>query len=148
MRHLIGEAVRFGAVGVAQNALNVGVFALASALGAGYQAAAVLAGFVALVVSFVLNRWWTFTARAAPLGAQGARYVLVFCAAIALGVGILTLLVEATGIDEVLGQVIAILVVAPLSFLAQRAWVFRGATGDRRRAGRESGAAGSPSPRV
>lgn len=126
MRRLIGEAARFGAVGVAQNALNVCVFALVSALGAHYQVAALVAGVAALVVSFVLNRAWTFTARSAPLGSQGARYVLVFCAAIALGIGVLTLLVELTGIPKVAGQVVAILVVAPLSFLVQRAWVFRG----------------------
>lgn len=126
MRHLIGEAARFGAVGLAQNALNVGVFALASGLGARYQVAALVAGAAALVVSFLLNRGWTFTAHSAPLGSQGARYVLVFCAAVALGIGVLTLLVELTGIPKLAGQVVSILVVAPLSFLVQRAWVFRG----------------------
>jgi putative flippase GtrA len=125
VRRLAGEAIRFAAVGVLQNALNVGVFALALAVGLHYQLAAVTAGLAALVVSFLLNRHWTFTTTGAGIGGQGIRYALVFAAAVALGVGVLTLLVETTGIPKVAGQVVAILVVAPLSFLAQRAWVFR-----------------------
>jgi putative flippase GtrA len=120
-----GEALRFAAVGLFQNGLNVAVFALASTLGVQYRAAAVIAGLVAFVVSFLLNRRWTFTGRATPAGPQGVRYLLVFAAAVALGVGLLTLFVELTGMPNVAAQVAAIVIVAPLSFLAQRAWVFR-----------------------
>lgn len=121
----IGEAVRFGFVGLLQNGLNVAVFALATSLGVHYRGAAVIAGLVAFLVSFLLNRTWTFTGQATPAGPQGARYLVVFAAAIALGVVLLTLFVEVTGIPAVAGQVAAIIVVAPLSFLAQRTWVFR-----------------------
>jgi putative flippase GtrA len=121
----IGEAVRFGTVGLLQNGLNVATFALATALGMEYRAAAVLAGLLALLVSFLLNRHWTFLGRATPVGRQGVRYLLVFGAAVALGVVLLTFFVEVAGIAEVPAQVAAILVVAPLSFLVQRTWVFR-----------------------
>jgi putative flippase GtrA len=120
----LGEAVRFGAVGLLQNGINVGTFALATAVGVEYRIAAVIAGVVAFVVSFVLNRGWTFTGRTGPLARQGLRYALVFAVAVALGVVLLTVFVEGAGMPEVAGQVAAILVVAPLSFLAQRTWVF------------------------
>jgi putative flippase GtrA len=121
----LGEAVRFGVVGVSQNALNVAVFALATGLGMDYRAAAVLAGLIAFLASFLMNRHWTFTSRRGAIHHQGARYLLVFASAIALGVVLLTFFVEVAGIPEIAAQVAAILIVAPLSFLAQRAWVFR-----------------------
>jgi putative flippase GtrA len=121
----LGEAVRFGIVGVSQNALNVAVFAVAARLGMHYRAAAVLAGAAAFVASFLMNRHWTFTGRGGPIHLQGARYLLVFASAVALGVVLLTLFVEVAGVPEVAAQVAAILIVSPLSFLAQRTWVFR-----------------------
>ena len=120
-----GEAVRFGVVGLLQNGLNVAVFALATGLGVHYRVAAVLAALVALLASFLLNRGWTFPGRPAPIHHQGARYALVFASAVALGVVVLTFFVEVAGLPEIAAQVAAILVVAPLSFLVQRAWVFR-----------------------
>jgi putative flippase GtrA len=121
----VGEAARFAAVGLLQNALNVAVFALATAAGVHYRVAAVAAGLAALVASFLLNRYWTFLGRRAPIGRQAARYVLVFASAVALGVLLLTFFVEVAGLPEVPAQAAAILVVAPASFLVQRTWVFR-----------------------
>jgi putative flippase GtrA len=120
-----GEAVRFGIVGLIQNALNVAVFALATGAGVHYRIAAVAAALAALVVSFAFNRAWTFPGRGGPVHHQGARYALVFASAVALGVVLLSLLVEVAGLPEVAAQVVSIVIVAPLSFLAQRMWVFR-----------------------
>jgi putative flippase GtrA len=118
------EAVRFAIVGLIQNALNVAVFALATGIGVTYAIAAVVAAVAALIVSFAFNRAWTFPGRGGPVHHQGARYALVFASAVALGVVLLTLFVEVAGLPEVAAQVAAILVVAPLSFVAQRTWVF------------------------
>ena len=120
-----GEFVRFAVVGVLQNGLNVAVFALATVLGMHYRVAAVVAALAALLASFALNRGWTFPGRTAPIHHQGARYALVFASAVALGIVLLTFFVEVAGLPEVAAQVTAIVVVAPLSFLVQRAWVFR-----------------------
>ena len=122
---MTGEAVRFGIVGVIQNALNVAVFALATGVGVHYGIAAVVAAVAALIASFTFNRAWTFPGRGAPVHRQGARYALVFASAVALGVVLLAFCVEVVGMSEVAAQVAAILSVAPLSFLAQRKWVFR-----------------------
>ena len=122
---MTGEVVRFGIVGLIQNALNVAVFALATGAGVHYRIAAVVAALAALVVSFAFNRAWTFPGRGGPVHLQGARYALVFASAVALGVVLLSLLVEVAGLPEVAAQVVSIVIVAPLSFLAQRMWVFR-----------------------
>jgi putative flippase GtrA len=89
------------------------------------QAITALAALAALLASFLLNRVWTFPGREARFHHQGARYALVFASAVALGVALLTFFVEVAGLPEVPAQVASILVVAPLSFLVQRAWVFR-----------------------
>ena len=59
-RPKVAELLRFGAVGVIQNAINVATFAGLHAKGVGYGLAAFLAALVALAVSFVLNNYWTF----------------------------------------------------------------------------------------
>lgn len=116
---------RFGLVGVLQNGLNFCVFALAVETGVRYVTAGVLAALVALLASFGLNRYWTFRARAlAGLAGQALRYALVFAACVALGLLLLAVFVEVFGLKPLQGQVAAIVLIAPLSFLLQRVWVF------------------------
>ncbi len=116
-------------MGLLQNGLNVVTFAIAIEL-VPYTVAALIAGFAALVLSFALNRHWTFgfVGREALQG-HAARYALVFTAAVGLGLVILTGLVEALDLDPVVAQVIAIAAIAPLSYLAQGRWVFTEAPG-------------------
>jgi putative flippase GtrA len=121
----LAATVRFGLVGVGHNALNLGIFAAAVNF-VPYLAAAVIAALAALVVSFILNRYWTFGhTDSNRLAGHAARYTLVFASSIGFGIGILTALVELAGLDPVEAQAAAIIVVAPLSFVTQRAWVFR-----------------------
>lgn len=119
------QVARFGAVGLAQNALNVAAFAALQAAGARYGLSAVLAALAALAVSFGLHRGWTFArAGSADLSGQLARYGTVFVAAVLVGLALLSLQVEVLGVPAVLAQAIAIVLVAPASFATQRCWVF------------------------
>jgi putative flippase GtrA len=120
------QAARFGAVGLLQNGVNVACFALARAAGAHYRVAAIVAGFVGFALSFWLNRHWTFTGRSGAIERHLVKYTCVYASAVALGVLLLTFFVEVGGVPPVAAQVLAILVVAPVSFLVQRAWVFAG----------------------
>ena len=118
------QILRFAAVGLTQNAGNLGLFALQVELGVGYLAAAALAGVAALLLSFLLNRGWTFRQRQVRRGTTIVRYSAVFVSAVGLGMVLLTVQVELLAVPRVLGQVIAIAVVAPVSYLVQREWVF------------------------
>jgi putative flippase GtrA len=120
------QVVRFGTVGVLQNAVNVACFALAREAGVHYRVAAILAGFVGFVLSFWLNRHWTFSGRQGAIERHVAKYTVAYAGAVVLGVVLLTLFVEVGGVPAVAAQVLAIVVVAPASFLVQRAWVFAG----------------------
>jgi len=118
------QAARFGAVGVLQNAVNVACFALAREAGAHYRAAALVAGLFGFVLSFGLNRHWTFAGRQGAIERHVVKYTVVYAGAVAVGVLLLTIFVEIGGVPPVPAQVLAILVAAPASFLVQRAWVF------------------------
>jgi putative flippase GtrA len=120
------QAARFGAVGVLQNAVNVACFALAREAGAHYRAAALVAGLFGFLLSFWLNRHWTFSGRQGAIERHVVKYTLVYAGAVAVGVLLLTFFVEVGGVPPVPAQVLAILVAAPASFLVQRAWVFAG----------------------
>ena len=120
------QAARFGTVGLLQNGVNVACFALARAAGVHYRVAAIVAGFVGFALSFWLNRHWTFTGRSGAIEHHLVKYTCVYASAVALGVLLLTFFVEVGGIPPVAAQVLSILVVAPVSFLVQRAWVFGG----------------------
>ena len=132
----LGEVARFGAVGLAQNGLNVAVFAALVTAGAAYIVAAAAAFSAALLASYVLNHQWTFAGGGTPHREQLWRYTAVFLAASAGGVVILALLVELADWPAVPAQVAAIVVVAPLSYVGQRTFGFRmherGAGADKR----------------
>lgn len=119
------QLVRFGLAGASGYAVNLGVFTLAvHGLGLGYRMAAVLAFLVAVSNNFALNRRWTFRVRHGRRRFQAARFLVVSVATFLVTLGILTLLVEAAGLAEVLAQAIAIACGLPLSFLGQKLWSF------------------------
>lgn len=118
------ELLRFGVVGLLQNGLNVASFAFLLALDLPYRAAAVVAAVAALLASFQLNRQWTFRSATAEGRRLLARYVLVFGIATGVGVLLLWAFVEGLGWPKVLAQTVAVAVVAPLSYVAQRTFTF------------------------
>jgi len=122
----LGQVLRFATVGAFQNAMNVATFAGLHAVGVAYRLAAVLAALAALLVSFVMNHYWTFTGSASGrLGGYLLRYSLVFGTAVFAGIVLLTVQVEMLAVPPIPAQAIAIVIVAPLSFYVQRRWVFR-----------------------
>lgn len=120
----LAELVRYGATGIALNLVNLGSFALLAALGTPYLAAAIASGGLAMACGFVLGRGWVFGHGGHSLSRQGSRYALVFVAAALLGFVGLVAFVEGAGLPAVAGQACAILLVAPLSYLAQKHFTF------------------------
>lgn len=125
MRLRASEVLRFGVVGVTQNLANLLSFAALDAADVWYLAAAIVAGGIGLLVGFVLNRAWTFRSDDPAVLRQAVRYATVHVAAVGAGALVLVALVEGTKLDPVAGQALAIVLVAPSSFLVQRAWTFR-----------------------
>jgi putative flippase GtrA len=123
-RAAVFQFVRYGFVGLIQNATNVGFYALAIGLGVPYLLAAVISAVIALALSFVLNRRWTFAGASGRARSQAARYVAVWIGFLVFALPMLALLVQVAHLPKVLAQVVIIAIGAPVSYLLQRHWSF------------------------
>jgi putative flippase GtrA len=118
------EFSRFAVVGVAQNGLNLVVFALAVAASVPYLLASVLAAAMALSLSFILNLRWTFAGAAGRTTGRAIRFATVWITIVLLGLPILAILVSVAHLPRVMAQTIVIFVGAPVSYFSQRRWTF------------------------
>ena len=79
---------------------------------------------VAVTNNYLWNRLWTFHAQRGHVGWQGLRFLVV--ALFAYGVNLILLsAMIGLGIDKVLSQAIAIVLVTPLNFAGNKLWSFR-----------------------
>ena len=126
-RLLENQFARFCAVGASGYAVNLAVYAALLAAGLHYLAAAAIAFLVAAASNYAWNRTWTFHTSGRPVLGQGARALLV--SALSLGANQLFLFVlVAAGAGHLTGQAVAILLVTPFSFTANKLWAFAEAT--------------------
>jgi len=119
------QLLKFSAVGASGYVVNLAVYvALVKGADVHYIPAAVGSFAVAVVNNYALNRLWTFRDRRGHLGFQGLRFLVVSLLALGLNLGLLRLLV-ALDRDKIVAQAIAIVLVTPFSFTANKLWSFR-----------------------
>jgi dolichol-phosphate mannosyltransferase len=122
-RVLRSQFLRFCAVGASGYAVNLAVYAALLAVGLHYLAAAAISFLLAAGSNYVWNRTWTFEASGSPLVGQGVRALTV--SAVSLGANQLFLLaLVAAGAGHLAAQAVAILLVTPFSFTANKLWAF------------------------
>ena len=120
---LESQFVRFCAVGASGYAVNLAAYAALLAAGLHYLGAAAISFLAAAGSNYVWNRTWTFRALQAPVIGQSARALLV--SGLSLGANQLFLVVlVSAGAGYLAGQAVAILVVTPFSFTANKLWAF------------------------
>jgi putative flippase GtrA len=119
------QFIRFATVGILQNGMNLGVFAVAIAISVPYLAASGLAAAVALSVSFLLNLRWTFRATPSRIAGRAFRFVSIWITIVLLGLPVLAALVSLAHLPRILAQAIVIAIGAPISYTAHRRWTFR-----------------------
>lgn len=119
-----GELARFGVVGVVSNLLLYLLYLAATALGIGHKTAMTGLYCVGVLQTFAFNRVWTFRHRG-HAGAPIARYWTVYGAGYLLNLALLYALVDVAGIAHQLVQAALIVLIAVLTFLLQKYWVFR-----------------------
>ncbi len=88
-----------------------------------YRLAGLLAGLLALVNNFLLNRQWTFRAVHGHVGRQAASCAIISAVFFAAQLTILHVLVT-VGVPDVPAEALSILAVVPGNFLAQRRYSF------------------------
>ena len=121
------ELAKFCVVGASGYAINLGVYVLLLRVGdLHYLPAATCSFVVAVTNNYTWNRYWTFRGKRGHLYYQGLRFLIV--SLVALGANLLVLRgLVAAEVDKILAQAIAIVVVTPLSFTANKLWSFRSA---------------------
>lgn len=116
---------KFVAVGASGYVVNLAVYAIAHAVfDVHYLAAAVIAFVFAVTNNFLWNRHWTFKATHGHAGFQAARFFTVSLVALGFNLLVLEALVTA-GVEEILAQAIAIVLVTPINFLGNKLWSFK-----------------------
>ncbi len=119
------QLAKFGAVGASGYALNLAVYtALLRGWGFHYAAAATCSFLVAVTNNYTWNRLWTFHAQRGHVGWQGLRFLIVALVAYAANLALLAGFI-ALGLDKVLAQAIAVVLVTPLNFVGNKLWSFR-----------------------
>jgi dolichol-phosphate mannosyltransferase len=119
------ELLKFSVVGLSGYAVNLAVYvALLKGAGLHYLPAAACSFVVAVGNNYAWNRLWTFRSSRGHVYYQGMRFFLVSIAALGLNLVLLQILVG-LGAGKVLAQAIAIVLVMPFSFTANKLWSFR-----------------------
>jgi dolichol-phosphate mannosyltransferase len=116
---------KFSLVGASGYVVNLVVYtALLKGAGFHYALAATCSFVVAVTNNYTWNRLWTFHAQRGHVGWQGLRFLVVALVAYGANLAILAVLVE-SGVDKILSQAIAVILVTPLNFLGNKLWSFR-----------------------
>jgi putative flippase GtrA len=119
------QLAKFSAVGASGYVINLAVYtALLRGAGLHYAAAATCSFLVAVTNNYVWNRLWTFHDQRGHAGWQGLRFLLVAVVAYGANLALLSALIG-LGMDKVLAQAIAVVLVTPLNFLGNKLWSFR-----------------------
>jgi putative flippase GtrA len=118
----LAKAVRYLISGGSAAVVNLGSFAvMTKVFGVWYLAASIAAFLLSFVVSFVLQRSWTFEVRGTTaLVEHTSLYFIAALANLALNTFIVFLLVEYAGSGSLLAQFIAGVIVACESFFVYR----------------------------
>jgi putative flippase GtrA len=118
------QLAKFGAVGATGYVVNLAVYtALLRGAGWHYAYAATASFLVAVTNNYLWNRLWTFRDQRGHVAHQGARFFVVALVAYGANLGILAALI-AFGLNKVLAQAIAIVLVTPLNFVGNKLWSF------------------------
>jgi putative flippase GtrA len=123
------QLAKFCTVGASGYVVNLAVYATLLALDVNYLLAAVCSFLVAVTNNYTWNRAWTFRHQRGHLVFQGFRFLVVSTVALGANLAFLSALV-ALGVPKLPAQALAIALVTPWNFVANKLWSFR-----RRRSG-------------
>jgi putative flippase GtrA len=119
------QLAKFCTVGASGYVVNLAVYAaLVHAAGVHYLLAAVCSFLVAVTNNYTWNRLWTFRHQRGHPVFQGVRFLAVSTVALLANLAFLSALV-AVGLPKVPAQALAIALVTPWNFVANKLWSFR-----------------------
>ena len=117
--------IGFLLVGVANTLVGLSVIYLIKWLGAAGDTIANACGYVfGLLVSFILNRNWTFRHSGTVLPAA-IRFLMVFAIAYAANLGVVLILIHQVGVNGYFAQLLGVPPYTALFYLGSRYFAFR-----------------------
>jgi putative flippase GtrA len=120
------QALRFLCVGGSGYVVNLTTFAVCVHLLGIQDTVSFILGFlVSTANNFWWNRNWTFDAAHHHIARQGVRFLLVSVMVNLLAYGVYETIAVATGVEKVLADALAYIIVTPVSFLVQKLWSFK-----------------------
>lgn len=122
---MLVQFVKFGIVGVSNTLLAFTIYTvLLKGFGVWYLAASAIGFVLGAVNGFLLNRRWTFAGHVGD-SLTPVRWGVVQGCGLALNEGLLYLFVDGAGVEKLLSQAFATIIVTVITFLVNRAWTFR-----------------------
>ncbi len=123
---LVSQFVKFGIVGVSNTLIFFLVYTLLlKVFGVWYVAASGIGFAVGAINGFLWNRAWTFKGHVGD-ALTPVRWFVVQSSGLLVNLGLVYLFVDGAGFGKLEGQAVTIAIVTVLTFLANRAWTFRG----------------------
>jgi len=116
---------KFCVVGAVGYLINLAVYDALLHGGLHYLVAATCSFLVAVTSNYTWNRLWTFREHRGHVGVQGMRFLVVSLVALGANLLVLHVLIANAGLDKLLAQAIAIVLVTPLNFVGNKLWSFR-----------------------
>jgi putative flippase GtrA len=116
---------KFCVVGAVGYLINLAVYDALLHAGLHYLVAATCSFLVAVTSNYTWNRLWTFREHRGHVGVQGMRFLVVSLVALGANLLVLHVLIANAGLDKLLAQAIAIVLVTPLNFVGNKLWSFR-----------------------
>ena len=117
------QLIRYGVVGVAQNVVGYGIYLFFTWLGADPKLGVGVSDPLAMLVSFLGYKKYTFGYKGGTAGA-GGRFLLAHACSYSINLGMLYVCVDKFGYPHQLVQLAAIFVCAAFLFLALKFYVF------------------------
>ena len=118
------QLAKFCTVGAAGYVVNLGVYTWLVSEGLHYNVAAAFSFLVAVTNNYTWNRVWTFRHQRGHFAYQGLRFLVVSTIALAGNLVFRATLVG-IGVPKIPAQAIAIALVTPWNFVANKLWSFR-----------------------
>src|SRR5262245_672132 len=119
------QLAKFCIVGASGYVVNLAVFAaLVHGAEMHYIPAAICSFLVAVTNNYTWNRVWTFRHQRGHFAYQGLRFLMVSTVALAANLAFLAILVG-LGVPKIPAQAVAIALVTPWNFVANKLWSFR-----------------------
>lgn len=123
---IVGQAMRFIIVGLVQLAVDAGAFILLTYLGVPVVPANIVARVTGATLGFLLNRHYTFRDGSRAVGGAFLRFVVLWLATTVLSTILVSVVAAALGLKGAwLAKPLVDAVLAGLSFVAAKWWVFR-----------------------